>query len=99
MPFAEDYSAFFQKAEFAREGQFLPPTGPGRTTTGILEWSHVELNGEAQSRRPVWTCPESEVAGIKRGHKLKVGKQTFTIKDFERDGGGVIYVILSSNDS
>lgn len=98
MPFDEDLTAFFKEREFADEGLFLPPSGPGRVTRGILDWSHIEVDG-IDSRRPVWVCRSIDVPMALRGYKLRVQNKSFSIAQNMPDGTGLSYLVLQTNDS
>lgn len=91
MPFAEDFSGFFNTAEFATAGVL-----DGVAHNGIFDHAYLELQGMA-SREAVFTCAETATTrAATRASVLVLNGTSYRVRVVEPDGTGVCTLRLES---
>ena len=88
MAFIEDFAAFFDTDDFAVDAQFA-----GTTISGIFDESFIEVHG-VEGLHPVFTCILADVPGVSHGDALTIGDVTYHVQGVQRDGTGMVALIL-----
>lgn len=88
MAFTEDFTAFFDTDDFAVDAQFA-----GTTIGGIFDESFIEVQG-VEGLHPVFTCVLADVTGVSHGDALTIGGVTYHVHGVQRDGTGMVALIL-----
>ena len=91
MPLVEDFTAFFNAAEFAS-----PATLAGVAVTGIFDKAYIDLDagGSLAGTTPVFTLASSAVPANVAGAALVVGGVTYKVVEPMPDGTGVTMLRL-----
>ena len=88
MAFIEDFDAFFDTDDFAVDAQFS-----GLTVNGIFDESFMEVQG-VEGLHPVFTCAQADVASIAHGNAITIGGVVYHVQGVQRDGTGMVSLIL-----
>lgn len=91
MPMLEDFTVFFNAAEFAS-----PATLAGVAVTGIFDKDYIDLDvgGSVAGSGPVFTLASGSVPANVAGAALVVGGVTYKVVEPMPDGTGVTMLRL-----
>lgn len=89
MPFAEDFSDFFDTDDFATQATY----GAGLTVNGIFEKDYQEdLN--IPGLRPVFTCAESDIPTLDVNETITIDSTVYTVGEKQPIDNGLVRLIL-----
>src|SRR3972149_4413394 len=93
-----DLATFLDDDEFAIAAQYTPEcfSHPGtktRTVNVLFDRTFVDVNG-VESRNPVATGRESDFSDVTHGAKMTLGGALYLVRGIERDGTGLIALIV-----
>ena len=96
MPFIEDFSAFFNDAEFASEAT-LTPGGPGLVIFDEHGEIHQEFNVEHSG--PSALCPASQWPNAASGATLTIAGVSYVVRSAPRIDDGALMLLTLARTS
>jgi hypothetical protein len=88
MVFAEDLAVFFNPEEFA-----IHAVIGGNKVAGLFSHAFILVN-DVETRKPVFTCAESQLTGISKETHIKIQQQSYQIISIKPDGTDIVILVL-----
>lgn len=97
MAFDEDIDAFFDTDDFAVAATYTPSGGSASTVNGIFDDEYFdEVGGPVgiEGSQPKFMCKLEDVSAVSQGDALSVGGITYQIVNVQKDGTGIVVLVL-----
>lgn len=97
MAFDENIDAFFDTDDFAVAATYTPSGGSASTVNGIFDDEYFdEVGGSVgiEGSQPRFMCNLEDVSAVSQGDALSVGGITYQIVNVQKDGTGVVILVL-----